>query len=113
MYTHNNHYHICNSYNTGARDVWHLLHEARGREAARGLSAINAMHPECTCYNYFISRGQGCHSYQVRKQRSQLTRYKDDGSCMPFVLAAVMLPFSSVLKLTLLVEECMGVVSAS
>jgi hypothetical protein len=22
--------------------------EARGREAARGLSAINAMHPECT-----------------------------------------------------------------
>ena len=31
--------------------------EARGREAARGLNAINAMHPECACYNYFISRG--------------------------------------------------------
>ena len=31
--------------------------EAQGRKAARGLSAINAMHPECVCYNYFISRG--------------------------------------------------------
>ena len=35
-----------------------FIARARGREAARGLSAINAMHPECTCYNYFISRGQ-------------------------------------------------------
>ena len=35
--------------------------EAQGHEAARGLSAINAVHPECTCYNYFISRGQGYH----------------------------------------------------
>ena len=31
--------------------------EARGCKAAWGLSAINAMHPECVCYNYFISRG--------------------------------------------------------
>ena len=29
---------VCNSYITGARDVWHLLH--------RSTRAINAMHPE-------------------------------------------------------------------
>ena len=43
---------------TQARGMYGIYFtEARGREAARGLRAINAMHPECTCYNYFISRG--------------------------------------------------------
>ncbi len=42
---------LCYSYNTGTRDVWNIYcTEARGRKP-RGLSAIYAMHPECTCYN--------------------------------------------------------------
>ena len=36
-----------NSYITGARDVWHLLHRSTRAHCARGLRAINAMHPEC------------------------------------------------------------------
>ena len=63
--------------------------EARGREAARGLSAINAMHPECTCYNRLISRGQGCHSYRVCKRRSRLARYKDAACARARHVAAV------------------------
>ena len=38
---------LCNSYITGTRDVWHLLHRSMRVQSARGLRAINAMHPEC------------------------------------------------------------------
>ena len=38
---------MCNSYITGARDVWHLLHRSTRAQSAQGLRAINAMHPEC------------------------------------------------------------------
>ena len=37
---------LCNSYITGARDVWHLLHRSTRAHRARGLRAINAIHPE-------------------------------------------------------------------
>ena len=37
-------------------------------EAARGLSAINAMHPECPCYNYFISRGHSALDKTVKAE---------------------------------------------
>ena len=36
---------LSNSYITGARDVWHLLHRSP-RANARGLRAINGIHPE-------------------------------------------------------------------
>ena len=51
---------ICNSYITGAGIY---CTEAREREAARGLSAINAMHPKCAWYNYFISCGHSYYGY--------------------------------------------------
>ena len=53
--------------------------EARGHKAARGLSAINAMHPECTCYNYFISRGHWATivTELVNQEVDRLARYKD------------------------------------
>ena len=38
---------LCNTYITGTRDVWHLLHRSTRAQSARGLRAINAMHPEC------------------------------------------------------------------
>ena len=41
-------------YWTGARDVWHLLHQSTRAQNARGLRAINAMHPECAWYNITI-----------------------------------------------------------
>ena len=42
-----------------------------GREAARWLSAINAMHPECTWYNHFISHGFNYYGYAENTRRRE------------------------------------------
>ena len=33
------------------------------KREGEGLNAINAMHPECTQYNCFISHGHSYHGY--------------------------------------------------
>ena len=55
---------ICNSYITGAStEAW-------------GLRSINAMHPECAWYNYFISHGHNYHGNNKEKEETSLSGLK-------------------------------------